>query len=147
MEPVQRLAAIEEIHQLKARYFRCIDTKDWEGLRALFLEDAAFDLTDDAPDPSSGIVHGRDQFVNTVSTRLAEVASVHHGCMPEITIVSEHTAEGVWAMDDDLRWPEGSPIRRLRGAGHYHETYRKVDGHWRIATMRLTRLSRDIETA
>jgi hypothetical protein len=32
------------------------------------------------------------------------------------------------------------PFRRFRGFGHYHETYRKVSGEWRIATLRLTRL-------
>ena len=29
MNPIDRLIAIEEIKQLKARYFRCVDTKDW----------------------------------------------------------------------------------------------------------------------
>ena len=29
------LLAIEEIRQLKARYFRCIDTRDWAGFRSL----------------------------------------------------------------------------------------------------------------
>ena len=34
MDTVERLDAIEAIKQLKARYFRCMDTKDWDGLRA-----------------------------------------------------------------------------------------------------------------
>ena len=32
MDPLQRLLDIEDIRGLKARYFRCMDTKDWEGL-------------------------------------------------------------------------------------------------------------------
>jgi hypothetical protein len=28
----------------------------------------------------------------------------------------------------------------LHGYGHYHETYRKTAGVWRIATLHLTRL-------
>ena len=31
----------------------------------------------------------------------------------------------------------------MRGFGHYRETYRKVDGQWRIATLDLTRLRVD----
>jgi hypothetical protein len=30
-----------------------------------------------------------------------------------------------------LRWPDG---RELHGYGHYHETYEKVAGTWRIKT-------------
>lgn len=71
--------------------------------------------------------------------------TVHHGHMPEITMDSDDRATGVWAMEDMLWWPEGSPLKHLHGYGHYHETHaRTVDG-WRIATMTLTRLRRDIE--
>jgi hypothetical protein len=31
----------------------------------------------------------------------------------------------------------------MRGYGHYHETYEKVDGHWRIKSSTLTRLHTD----
>ena len=33
---------------------------------------------------------------------------------------------------------------RLEGYGHYHETYAKVDGEWRIASSTLTRLHMDL---
>ena len=32
----EELDAIEEIKSLKARYFRCMDTKDWDGFQAVF---------------------------------------------------------------------------------------------------------------
>lgn len=47
-------------------------------------------------------------------------------------------------MADIIRAPEGAPFREMRGYGHYHETYRRIDGEWRIATLRLTRLAVDI---
>ena len=34
----------------------------------------------------------------------------------------------------------------LVGYGHYHETYEKIDGQWRIKTSKLTRLREDIVT-
>ena len=40
MDDLERLVAIEEIKQLKARYFRCMDTKDWEGFAEVFAPDA-----------------------------------------------------------------------------------------------------------
>jgi hypothetical protein len=71
------------------------------------------------------------------------VVTVHHGHMPEIEITSDDTATGIWAMEDKLRWPEGSPIGWMHGYGHYHETYERVDGAWRIKTLTLTRLRID----
>ena len=41
------LADIEAIRQLKARYFRTMDQKDWEGYRQVFTVDVAIDTTDD----------------------------------------------------------------------------------------------------
>jgi hypothetical protein len=34
----------------------------------------------------------------------------------------------------------------MHGYGHYHETYEKVDGRWRIKSSKLTRLREDIVT-
>jgi hypothetical protein len=48
-------------------------------------------------------------------------------------------------MEDMLRWPEGAPMQAMHGYGHYHETYEKVDGQWRIASIQLSRLRVDIE--
>jgi hypothetical protein len=61
--------------------------------------------------------------------------------MPEIDVTSPTTATGVWAMEDMLRWPTGM---ELHGFGHYHETYEKVEGRWRIKRSELTRLRMDI---
>jgi hypothetical protein len=43
-------------------------------------------------------------------------------------------------MEDMLRWPDGT---ELHGYGHYHETYEKGAGAWRITSSRLTRLRMD----
>ena len=53
---VDVLWAIEEIKRLKARYFRCMDTKDWVGFEALFAVDAVFDMRSgrgDGADPDA----------------------------------------------------------------------------------------------
>ena len=128
---------LEAIRQLKARYFRTMDTKDWEGMREVFAADAVVDTTSSG----GGVVRGADRFMGVLREALEDVVTVHHGHMPEIELTSPTKAKAVWAMEDHLRWPDG---RELHGYGHYHETYERVDGAWRIKTLKLTRLRTDV---
>jgi SnoaL-like domain len=142
---LEKLLAIEEIKKLKARYFRCVDTKDWEGFKAVFTADAVFDISQDVP---GCILVGPEKVAATVSVPLTGCVSVHHGHCPEIEITSETTATGIWAMEDMLRWSQesASPNQTLHGYGHYMETYERIDGSWRIKTMKLQRLRVDVRT-
>src|SRR4051794_13639268 len=116
---------IEAIKQLKARYFRGMDTKQWDEMKEVFAPDVQVDMRNEG----GGMQEDRDSFMEMLVANIAEVVTVHHGHMPEITITSPTTATGIWAMEDKLRWPEGSPIRNMHGYGHYHETYEKgADG-------------------
>ena len=55
---------------------------------------------------------------------------------PEIELTSATTARGIWALQDVVRFGPGVT---LVGYGHYHETYEKRDGAWRIKSLHLTR--------
>jgi 3-phenylpropionate/cinnamic acid dioxygenase small subunit len=44
------LADIEQIRQLKARYFRFLDTKQWEAWRGLFTDDFTAHVQGPHPD-------------------------------------------------------------------------------------------------
>jgi hypothetical protein len=131
------LCDIEEIKQLKARYFRFVDMKQWERLRALFTDDATFEGF--APDS-----FGPDRFIEILRPR-ASAKTIHHGHMPEIRIIRPDYARGLWAMFDWVEFPApetAGPRAGQRGAvgyGYYQEEYRKVDGIWKFAFMRLTR--------
>jgi uncharacterized protein (TIGR02246 family) len=128
---------LEAIRQLKARYFRTMDTKQWEQMRGVFTDDVVVDTT-----ASGGsVVSGADAFMAFLRDTLANVVTVHHGHMPEIELTSPTTAAGIWALQDLLVWPNGM---RLEGYGHYHETYEKVGSEWRIKTSTLTRLHMDL---
>ncbi len=147
MDTLERLLAIEEIKQLKARYFRCIDTKDWAGLVDVFAPDAVMDMTAGAA--GGKVTTGAEEIARYVqrSGRLDEAVTVHHGHMPEIAMTSADTATGIWSMEDEIWWNEGAfPLASLHGYGHYHETYVRQGGTWRIATLRLTRLRVDSVT-
>jgi hypothetical protein len=141
MTDVERLVAVEEIKKLKARYFRCMDTKQWSGWEEVFTTDAVMDVSEEGEAVDQHIVKGRDKIIPFVSGVLEGVVTVHHGHMPEIEITSESSARGIWSMEDKLRWPNGKTT--LHGYGHYHETYEKVGGAWRIKTLKLTRLRAD----
>ena len=125
MDAADRLVAIEEIKALKARYFRCMDTKDWAGFANVFADDALLDISGElgANASDGGVVRGRSEIATFVRNAIDNVTTVHHGHMPEIDVTSPTQATGVWAMEDMLRWPDGAPIRSLHGYGHYHETY------------------------
>ena len=133
------LQAIEAIKQLKARYFRMMDTKDWDGLAAVFTDDVEIDMTGEG----GGITRSVAEYLPFLRENIEHVTTVHHGHMPEITLTSDTTATGIWAMEDMLRWPDGN---ELHGYGHYHEDYRKLDGQWRIRRSVLTRLRMDFTT-
>jgi uncharacterized protein (TIGR02246 family) len=150
MDLIEELTATEEIKRLKASYFRCMDTKDWDGFAEVFTPDAVMDMSSEMRDrttPGSGITHGNREIAAFVRGAVDPVQTVHHGHMPEISLTSPTTATGIWAMEDKLRWPDGFPIRALHGYGHYHETYEKVDGRWLIKTLTLSRLRVDMEMA
>ena len=127
---------IEAIKQLKARYFRTLDTKDWEAYREVFTDDVVMDTTE-----SGGTrITGADAFIAYLGDALAGATTVHQGHMPEITLTSDTTATGIWALHDIVIWPGGM---RLDGYGHYHDTYAKTGDGWRIASSKLTRLHTD----
>ncbi len=128
---------VEAIKQLKARYFRTMDTKDWTGMRQVFTDNVVMDTTASG----GGIVSGADAFLAFLQKMLAGAVTVHHGHMPEIHLTSTTTASGIWALQDVIVWPDGT---RLDGYGHYHETYERVGEEWRIASSTLTRLHMDI---
>lgn len=135
------LVAVDAIRRLKARYFRSMDTKDWVGFADVFAPDAVMDMRDEAGEQ----IEGNDAIAAFVSASVGEVVTVHHGHMPEITLESPTEATGIWAMQDHLEWPPGSPIVSMRGSGHYHEHYVKLGGEWKISYLRLSRLRRDFE--
>ena len=139
-DPLTRLVAIEEIKQLKARYFRCMDTRRWDDMALVFARDAHLDTDGFTAD-------GRDGIIAFLQRVLRDARTVHHGHMPEITITSATTARGIWAMFDYVEFVSADPSdttpRGLYGYGHYEEEYVVEDQAWRIATLRLTRLRVD----
>jgi hypothetical protein len=135
------LPDIEAIKQLKARYCRYLDTKNWEQWRTVFADD----FLSDTSESGGAVITGAENFVAFTRKNIGRPsqATVHQVHAPEITLTSPTAASGVWAINDVVRL---LPALTLSAYGHYYETYEKIDGRWRIKTSKLTRLREDIVT-
>lgn len=142
MNDLEKLLAIEEIKQLKARYCRAIDEKRLAEWRTVFSDDAVI-LAPEVRERQR--IAGIEEILRFVGAALEGATRVHHLHAPEITVVNDTEATGVWAMEDNLYWADDTSNmfgarRHFRGFGHYHEKYRKTSAGWRITEMALVRL-------
>ena len=137
VDDVERLLAIEDICALKARYFRCMDERDWDGLAATMAPDLAFEH------PTIGRHASAAAALEAVKERLCSLAfTVHQGGMPEIDVHSSEQASGIWSLHSVVM-PQGAAGGRpalIHGYGRYFDEYRRIDGEWRISGLRLVHL-------
>jgi hypothetical protein len=142
MTDIAKLEAHVAITEVKARYCRTLDTKDWAGYADVFTEDFELD-TSAAGGP--GVIRGRDAALRMIRTSVELARTAHQVHSPEIALEGD-TAHVIWAMQDRVVWGERRPDPKAlghTGYGHYHERYVRKDGQWRIAAQRLTRLHVD----
>ena len=148
MTESERLAAIEEIRQLKAKYWRGVDSGEAALVRSILAEDCVLDYMGCCTDPVSGtdympmmnvVMKGRDSW-QTDNLQGPRIVTVHQGHQSEIELTGEITAEGLWYFTDRFFMPPGASFSRLVGYGHYHDTYEKSSGKWLLKTTRITRI-------
>ena len=137
---IDDLLALEAIRQVKARYCRFVDTKQWDRLKTLFTPDARLEGFASAPDGT-----GPDAFVDAIAKRLDLAITIHHVHTPEITITGPDAARGIWPMMDYVAFAgealsaEPPADRGWTGWGYYEEDYIRTGGTWLISLMRLVR--------
>jgi hypothetical protein len=133
---------LDQIRELRARYARYADTKQWAKFATIFTEDAVLRFFD--PDGTLANEVTAGEFAETIGSRVGSAQPVHHFFTHEIEFTSDTTATGLWAMEDlifyDRETDPDARFTKMHGFGHYHDTYRKVDGAWRISGADLTRL-------
>ena len=129
------LVEIESIKQVKYRYLRAVDTRDWELL--------ATTLTDDATSAySSGKLSykGRDAIIEFLRASMPErdMLTSHKVHQPEIVLTGPDTADARWGLEDVVIILSAGLT--LRGAAIYEDQMVKQDGQWRIAHTGYRRL-------
>lgn len=119
-----------EIEQLKYRYLRAVDTRDWAAF--------ADTVTDDVQAAYGSKVGGK-ALTFTGRTALIDYLS---GAMPP-TMATEHRvdhpmievdgdeATGTWYLQDRVMLPEYDVL--IIGAAFYSDTYRRTAEGWRIS--------------
>lgn len=148
MDNIERLLATNEITQLKARYFRGVDTCDGDLVRGILAEDCELNYIGCCTDPKTGrdfipamnvILRGRSSWLSDGMSRLG-IVSVHQGHNFELEFTSDTTAKGIWSMTDRLYFPPGGEFSLMTGYGHYLETYEKIGSSWMLKTTHVTRI-------
>ena len=129
-ELLQQMLDYKEIIELKARFARTADAKDWRGFRDVFHSEGSYDFG------GGYVVEGGDAFVAEVEKQLENGRSLHRFILPEITFLSPTKATGEWVLNDYIEWtpdPATGERRGFQGYAREKETYLKIDGTWKIA--------------
>jgi len=131
------------ICETKARYCRCMDTKDWAGWADVFTEDLVLDTT-----PAGGYrIEGRGAAIAKVRGSIDQAKTAHQVHNPEVSFTGADEARVIWAMNDRVQMAPDHQTAEYgghTGYGHYRERYvRCADGQWRIAETQLSYLHFD----
>ena len=125
---VQRLMDIEAIKQLKHAYFRCVDTANLEELGTLFHEDVKVRFKGGNYEWN---LNGRQEYVDNIGMAFSrEAVGQHNAHHPEIQLLSETEATGMWYLADNMWILNHNAL--TTGTALYWDRYVKEDGRWLI---------------
>ena len=114
---------VRAIEELKYRYVRCLDTKDWDAFANCMSPDVTSDY--------NGLTFdNRDALVDYMRTNLADIHTMHHVHHPEISVDGD-TATGRWYLYDKVLVPAFDFY--LEGAAFYEDRYVRTADGWKIA--------------
>lgn len=133
---LEQLSDMEEIRQLKARYFRCIDTGNEDELATCFTDDVTIDLRGGGYRLS---VSGRSDMIDFIGSSFnSDIVAMHHGHTPEISITGPDEAKGTWYLQDRFI----DPVRKTDtiGTSLYYDTYRRTADGWKVAASEYDRV-------
>lgn len=121
------LVEIEYIKRLKHRYLRCLDQKLWDEIAGCFAPEATASYGGGAYE-----FDGRDAILGFLTTSMgATTMLTSHRCsQPEIDLVGDDAATGIWALQDVVILTDAALV--IRGAAFYNDRYAKRDGQWCI---------------
>jgi hypothetical protein len=133
---IDRLVAIENIKLLRARWCRFLDERRWNDVEALLSDDASLDLS--GATPELAIVRGAGAIRDFVAGRYGGNAMLLHlNFLPEIEILSENNATGIWRQEVFLKDRYVENVHHGHGYGTVHDRYEKHSGVWKIQSIYL----------
>ncbi|KRO34416.1 MAG: hypothetical protein ABS21_05210 [SAR86 cluster bacterium BACL1 MAG-121105-bin34] len=136
MDQLQKLLDIEEIKNLKHRYFRAIDMADFDLLDSIFTEDITVDYRGGTYRWES---QGKQKITDSFRYSFHDQAcAMHTGHHPEIDVLSETEAHGKWYLQDIFYNLDHNTV--TQGTALYLDKYIKVDGSWLISHSEYDRI-------
>ena len=128
MDKLQKLLDIEDIKNLKHRYFRAIDMADFDLLDNIFTDDITVDYR-------GGTYRWESQGKEKITESLRysfhnQACAMHTGHHPEIHVISETEAKGKWYLQDIFYNIDHNTV--TQGTALYEDVYVKIDGQWLI---------------
>ncbi len=114
---------VEQIKQLKYRYLRTLDCKQWSDFEDCFLPEVTADY--------AGLVfEDRAALVGYLRENMGEgLLSMHQVHHPEISVDGDH-ATGTWYLQDRVVVPEMDFV--LEGAAFYEDRYVRTPDGWKV---------------
>ena len=133
---IQRLMDIEAIKQLKSAYFRCLDTANFAEIAELIHDEVTVHLVGGFYEWK---LQGKAQYLEAIEKSFHRESVGHHnGHCPEIQILSETEATGVWYLADTM-WVLNDKFFTT-GTALYWDRYEKVEGRWKIRDTKYRRI-------
>lgn len=127
-QTLEDLLDLHAIQQLKHRYLRFLDQKDFAGIGGLLTDDAHASYGGGAKE-----LDGREAILAFLTESMGSegMLTSHRGGQPEIELVGPDEATGIWALEDVVIHQDFGVT--IHGASFYEDVYRRVDGEWKIA--------------
>lgn len=138
-ERITRLEDIEAIRYLQAKYQRCLDTRDFDGIAECFTDEVVSSYGN-----GSMSYQGKEEVIGFLcSVMTLDMPSTHliHG--GEIDILDPAHATAKWYLEDYLVHQKYQ--MKLHGAAVYQVEYLKDNGKWIIASIGYERCYEYVE--
>lgn len=136
---IKRLEDIEEIRYLQAKYQRCLDSRDFDGLAECFADDAISSYGD-----GKMSYKGKDEIIkflaDVMSIKMPSTHLIHGG---EIDWIDPNNAKAKWYLEDHL--VHQTYLVKLHGAAIYHIEYKKINDKWLISSIGYERCYQYVE--
>ncbi|KAL4778831.1 hypothetical protein BJX76DRAFT_352294 [Aspergillus varians] len=144
MSPIVPYKIAETLQLKKSQYCRYADTHDWKSFASLFLPSltAIFTRPDGEIITENGVTYSfptRDEFVAFFSNAFETQQTVHIVGPGELESISEDEVSAVWSVVYHAASPGITGGWSGAGGGQYHEVWKRVEGEWFMASLKLVR--------
>jgi ketosteroid isomerase-like protein len=122
---------IREIEELKYRYLRAVDTRDWDALADTLTDDVVTDYGTQMGGKKLAFT-SRDAVLDYFRGAMKGTLITEHRVDHPVIRVDGDTATGSWYLQDRVIVPDYD--RMIIGAAFYRDEYRRTDDGWKISS-------------